>query len=53
MSSRNKKYRCNIIFTGTGRPARREIIEALNPPEAREIAERIYGGKCTSANQVS
>lgn len=52
MSSRNKSFKCNIIFTGTGRPARTVIVEALNPPEARDIAERQYGGKCTSANQV-
>lgn len=50
--SRNKQFRCNIIFNG-GRPARTVIVEAVNPPEARDIAERQYGGRCTSANQCS
>ena len=53
MSSRNKRFRCNITFPGKGRPARTEIIEALNPPEARELAELRFGGKCTSPNMVS
>jgi hypothetical protein len=49
--SRDKKFRCNVIFTD-GRQARTVMIEAVNPPEARDIAERQFGGRCTSANQV-
>ena len=48
--SRNKEFRCNVIFND-GRPARTVMIEAINPPEARDIAERQFGGRCTSANQ--
>ena len=48
--SRNKEYRCNVIFSD-GRQARTVVIEAINPPEARDIAERQFGGRCTSANQ--
>ena len=46
-----KKYKCNITFKGN--PAIREIIEANNPPQAKQFAEARYpGGTCTSANQV-
>lgn len=51
MSNRNKKFKCNIVFHD-GRPARTQIVEAINPPEARDIAERQFGGRCTAANQV-
>ena len=48
--SRDRKFRCNIVFSD-GRPARTVVLEALNPIEARDIAERQYGGRCSSANQ--
>ena len=48
--SRNKTFKCNIVFSD-GRPARTVDIDAVNPPEARDIAERQFGGRCTSANQ--
>ena len=51
MSNNLKEYRCNIIFDN-GIPARQEIIEAVNPIQARELAERRFGGRCGSANQV-
>ena len=48
---RNKTFKCNVVFQD-GRPSRFVMIEAVNPPEARDIAERQYGGRCTGANQV-
>jgi len=50
--SRDRKFRCNIVFSD-GRQARTVIVEGVNPPEARDIAERQYGGRCTAANQVN
>jgi len=47
----NKTYKCTMIFKGN--PAQKVMIEANNPPQARQFAEARYpGGKCTSANQV-
>jgi len=46
-----KTYRCVITFKD-GNPPIREIVEANNPPQAREFAERRFGGQCKSANQV-
>ena len=51
MANNLKEYRCNIIFDN-GIPARQEIIEAVNPNQARDIAERRFGGRCGSANLV-
>ena len=48
--SNDKQYRCNIVYKD-GNPARTEIIEANNPPQARQFAEARFGGRCTSANQ--
>lgn len=51
MSNANhKKYR--VILVGGG-PARQEIIEARNPPQAKSFAEaRFPGYKATAANQI-
>ena len=47
----NKKFRCQIIFTGA--TAQSVIIEAVNPPQAKQFAEARYpGGRCVSANQI-
>ena len=46
-----KTYRCNIIFKD-GNPAQKQIVEANNQRQARDFAERRYGGECTSANEV-
>ena len=48
----NKVFKCTIIFND-GNPAVQELIEANNPPQARNFAERRYGGKCVAANQVN
>ena len=48
----NKTFKCTIIFND-GNPAVQELIEANNPPQAREFAERRFGGRCTAANQVN
>ena len=48
--SNNKKFK--VTLTGGG-PARQEIIEALNPPQAKAFAEaRFPGYTACSANQV-
>ena len=47
----DKKFKCQIIFNN-GTPAKQVIIEAVNPPQARDFAEARYpGGKCVAANQ--
>ena len=46
-----KTYLCNIIFRD-GTPSMKEEIEARNQRQARDFAERRYGGECTSANEV-
>ena len=48
--SNNKRFK--VTLTGGG-PARQEIVEALNPPQAKAFAEaRFPGYKACSANQV-
>ena len=48
----DKTFKCNIVFNN-GTPAKTVLIEATNPPQARDFAEARYpGGRCTSANQV-
>ena len=37
-----KQWKVNVIMPGTG--ARTEIIEAVNPPEAKRFAEARYPG---------
>ena len=47
----NKKFKCQIIFTGQN--AQSVIVEAVNPPQAKQFAEARYpGGRCVSANQI-
>ena len=49
----NKQFKCTVIFNN-GNPAQEPIIEANNPPQAREFAEaRFPGGRCTAANQLN
>ena len=49
-NANNKKYR--VILVGGG-PARQEVIEARNPPQAKLFAEaRFPGYKATAANQI-
>ena len=47
----NKQFKCTVIFTD-GNPAIQPIIEANNPPQAKQFAEARYGGRCCAANQV-
>lgn len=48
--SNRKMFR--VTLTGGG-PARQEIVEALNPPQAKSFAEaRFPGYKATAANQL-
>ena len=46
----NKTFKCTMIYGG-GNPGTIELVEANNPPQARQRAEARYGGKCTAANQ--
>ena len=46
-----KMFKTTIIYRD-GTPARKELIEATNMRQARDFAERRYGGECTSANEV-
>ena len=48
-----KQFKCTVIFSN-GNPAIEPIIEANNPPQARDFAEARYpGGRCTAANQLN
>ena len=47
-----KLYEVNLRFPGTGRPADKVEVSAVNPPEARERAERQYGGVAGGCRQV-
>ena len=40
--AKTKTWKVNVIYPGTG--ARFEYIDAVNPPEARMIAESRFGG---------
>ena len=46
-----KQFKCTVIFSD-GNPAIQPIVEANNPPQARQFAEARYGGTCRAANQV-
>lgn len=48
----NKTYKVTVTFPGTGNPAQQVLVEANNPPQARQFAESRYGGKAHGANQV-
>jgi hypothetical protein len=49
--SNNKRFK--VTLTSKSYPARKEVIEAVNPPQAKEFAEaRFPGFKATAANQV-
>ena len=48
----NKNYKVTITFEN-GNPSRQVMVEANNPPEAKEFAEARYrGGTARGANQV-
>jgi len=47
-----KSFEVNLRFPGTGRPADKVIVEAINPPEAKERAERQYGGQAGGCRQI-
>ena len=53
MASNLKTFKVNVMFNdGTG--ARFEYIEAVNPPQARMIAESRFGdARIGSVNQVN
>ena len=47
-----RTFKVNVIFPGTG--ARTEFIEAVNPNQARNIAESRFGNaKIGSVNRVN
>jgi L-ascorbate metabolism protein UlaG (beta-lactamase superfamily) len=51
LMSNNKRFK--VTLTSKSYPARKEVIEAVNPPQAKEFAEaRFPGFKATAANQV-
>ena len=45
------KFQC-VVKVSPGVAAQTFIIEAVNPPQARQIAEAQTGGQCLSANQL-
>ena len=45
-------FKVSVRYPGTGQPAQKVIIEAVNAPQARQFAEARYGGKADQANQV-
>ena len=45
------KFKC-VVKVSQNVCAQTFIIEAVNPPQARQIAEAQTGGKCLSANQM-
>ena len=48
----NKTYKVTITFNN-GNPAQQVLIEANNPPQARDFAEGRYpGGTARGVNQV-
>ena len=46
-----RKFKCVVKVT-PGICAQTFIIEAVNAPQARQIAEAQTGGQCLSANQM-
>ena len=40
----------NMTYPGTNFPAETVLVDAVNPPKAKMIAERQYGGRATSCN---
>ena len=40
----------NMVYPGTNFPAETVLVDAVNPPKAKMIAERQYGGRATSCN---
>jgi len=47
-----KTYKVNLVFRN-GTPARQELIEAINPRQAKDFAESRYpNGEATSANEI-
>ena len=48
----NKTYKVNVRYPGTGQPAQQVLIEANNPPQAKQFAEARYGGVAGGCNQV-
>ena len=48
--SNHKRFKVTLVGGG---PARQELIEALNPPQAKQFAEaRFPGYTATAANRV-
>ena len=47
----NKTYKVTVTYTD-GNPAQQVLIEANNPPQAKQFAEARYGGTARGANQV-
>ena len=48
--SNHKQFKVTLVGGG---PARQELIEALNPPQAKQFAEaRFPGYTATAANRV-
>jgi len=47
-----KTFKVTVTYPGTGNPAQQVLIEANNPPQAKQFAEARYGGKANGANQI-
>ena len=45
------RYKVTVEFPGQGIAAQEVIVEAVNPPQARQFAEARTGGKAWNANQ--
>ena len=47
-----KTFKVTMTYPGTNQQGEQVIVEANNPPQARQRAEARYGGKAWGANQV-
>ena len=47
-----KRFKVLVEFPGQGICAQEFIIEAVNPPQAKQFAEARTGGKAWGANQI-
>ena len=46
------RFKVTVEFPGQGIAAQEVIVEAVNPPQAKQFAEARTGGKAWGANQV-
>ena len=47
-----KTYKVTMTYPGTNQQGEQVLVEANNPPQAKQRAVAMYGGKAHGANQV-